>query len=1010
MTRHNTILTSVVAALLMLPAAVSAEETGRDGLATANDIRFHDGYAHAVRIMEASMHGKSAEMFSELERKYGRSEAEGCAVLSDIVMNVPGYRWRMDRFLKENPQSVIVPHIKFAHAVNLFDEGRYKASYAILDELDARQIYKNQRCEYLFRKAYCCLEIGESLKALELFREVEKYPMSDFTAPARYSLGYLHYTAKEFAQALDWFEKSSKDGRFADISNYYMVECHFMLHDYGYVIAKGTEMYDSIPDDRKPHLSRIISESYLVLGDAENAKKFYSLNAEAGGKPKSRADWFYSGSVLYAVEDYRGAIDNFCRMGARTDSIGQVASYHLGYSYIQTKNKVAALEAFKDASMLHFDEDIMQDAYFNYAKLAFDLNSDTSVFGEYLNCYPDAADSDRINAYIAVAALYGHDYEGAVEAYDKIDDLDDGMKSNYMKANYLRAEQLISSGSYRKAIPCLRTAAYYSDKGSRFNQLTRFWLAESYYRNDQYAQAAEIFIDLYNRSALFGMPEASLIPFNIAYCRYKQADYKGAVKWFSDYLNEPSVVYRKEALVRMADCSFIAKDYTAALDTYNKVLDSYFNVNDIYPYYQAALSYGLTNRTDRKIELLSNVLEASPEAEFYPEALFELGRSFAVKEDDDNAFKCFNMISESVKDSTFVARAYIEMGSLARNQSQYNEALGYYKTVVEQMPLSGCAEDAMLAIESIYQTRNAPEEYIAYIESIGKGSSKTADEKEDMIFNSAEQIFLSENYQKALVSLSNYTEKYPDGKYVYRADFYMAESYRKLGKSEQACDYYKKVIEGGEGSFVELSMLNFANLSYALERWEDAFGGYLSLYGAARLENNIFEAVKGMMRSAYRGHNVAEAVRNADRIIEDSRSGDDLKEEANYVKAKSYMASSRREEALAIMEKLASDTKSGYGAESAYLIILDCYDSGRFEDVETKVYAFADSGSPQTYWLAKSFITLGDSFVERGDLRQAKATFESVRDGYSPSGAADDVRDNVAMRLSKLEAMMAEQQ
>jgi hypothetical protein len=71
------------------------------------------------------------------------------------------------------------------------------------------------------------------------------------------------------------------------------------------------------------------------------------------------------------------------------------------------------------------------------------------------------------------------------------------------------------------------------------------------------------------------------------------------------------------------------------------------------------------------------------------------------------------------------------------------------------------------------------------------------------------------------------------------------------------------------------------------------------------------------------------------------------------------------------------------------------------------VYAFSDAGSPQVYWLAKSFIVLGDSFVERDELAQAKATFESVRDGYEPQNADDDVRDNVELRLKKLEEMMA---
>ena len=90
------------------------------------------------------------------------------------------------------------------------------------------------------------------------------------------------------------------------------------------------------------------------------------------------------------------------------------------------------------------------------------------------------------------------------------------------------------------------------------------------------------------------------------------------------------------------------------------------------------------------------------------------------------------------------------------------------------------------------------------------------------------------------------------------------------------------------------------------------------------------------------------------------------------------------------------------------MVILDAYDKGEFETVETKVYAFADYGSPHNYWLAKSFIVLGDSFVERGELKQAKATFESVRDGYTPEGDQDDVLENIEFRLRKLDSFDSE--
>ena len=82
-------------------------------------------------------------------------------------------------------------------------------------------------------------------------------------------------------------------------------------------------------------------------------------------------------------------MDAFSLMGERRDSIGQVAGYQMGYSYIQIKNKVAAMEAFKEASALEYDAKIAEDAMFNWAKLAFDLNNDTSVFHDYLAKYPD---------------------------------------------------------------------------------------------------------------------------------------------------------------------------------------------------------------------------------------------------------------------------------------------------------------------------------------------------------------------------------------------------------------------------------------------------------------------------------------------------------------------------------------------------------------------------------------------------------------------------------------------
>ncbi|MDD4657258.1 MAG: hypothetical protein PHR40_08000, partial [Bacteroidales bacterium] len=96
------------------------------------------------------------------------------------------------------------------------------------------------------------------------------------------------------------------------------------------------------------------------------------------------------------------------------------------------------------------------------------------------------------------------------------------------------------------------------------------------------------------------------------------------------------------------------------------------------------------------------------------------------------------------------------------------------------------------------------------------------------------------------------------------------------------------------------------------------------------------------------------------------------------------------------------------GAESTYLIISDAFDKGDFEKVENEVYNFSDSNTPQSYWLAKSYILLGATFAERENWEQAEATYNSILDSYSKENK-DDIREQIKMRLAKIEEKKSRQ-
>ena len=958
-------------------------------------------WRQAVRLYQNGMYAQARPLFESLPDD---PLSEGYVVLCAMKSGSADYEELLSAYRQRHPSAGLSDALGFEYGRLLFDQGDYAKAAEELSQVSSQGMSDAEMAEYVFKCGYSAYALGHNDEASQLFTLLEALPQSDYSAPGKYYSGVILYDAKRFAEAEAKFWGAATDSRFTDLTNFYIVDCEFNQKNYDFVIREGERIYDSVPPERRERLARIISESYLVKGNKEKAREYYD---EQSHKGMNRKDYFYAGTVLYSVNDFEGAIENFTKMGDRTDSLGQAANYHLANAYLRTHDQVSAMEAFRAASEVDFDPEITEDAAFNYAKLAFDLNKDTSGFARYMNRWSTRARGDQIYGYMALAALVDRDYAAAVEYYDNIEELTPDMRNNYTKANFLRGAQLLSSGSYRDAVPYFRTTAYYVPRTERLNQLARYWMAEANYRAGNWPDAEKTFTELHNASALDGTPEGALLPYNLGYSFFKEGEYGTAARWFDTYLASGEDRYREDAMNRRADCDFGRKDYRSAISSYQKVLTEFYSPDDIYPWYQQAVAYGLSGDKRRKVATLLHVEDASPDAPLYDEACYELGRAQMDVRDNNDAIRTFKRLRETTQDNTYVARALIGLGMVYRNQSKYDDALDCYKQVVSLMPRSEYAEEAMLAIESIYQTRRQPEKFLEYVEQNSLAAGKADSDREQMYFNTAEQLYLAGNWQQAIPTLQKYLEGYPDAKDRAQAEFYLAESYNALGDKEKAVEAYGKAAAAqSDYSFAEMARLSYADLSYGLERYQDAYKGYRNLYETARMDVNRQTARVGMMRSAYRSKDYEEAIRAADAVTAMRDLDPSVKEEAQYTKAKSSLATSRRDEALSLFRQLGAKPSTAIGAESEYMVIQSLFDSGRFDDVEKEVYSFSQNAGDQAYWLARAYLVLGDSFAERGQYAQAKATYESIRDGYEPEQGPDDVADNVKMRLDRLATQM----
>lgn len=963
---------------------------------SAKDTR---AYKTALDLYRHGMYERAMALFEE---QHGDDLCEDYALLCAVKLRSRNCGRRVEAMDAAHPKTMINSAVHFEYALLLFDEGEYRKAAEEFDKVSMARLSRAEVGEYWYKKGFAAYNVDNLPEAERCFLEATSRE-SQYLNPSRFALGIVAYKKGDFEKAASWFDLTKTDERFRVLSEFYLVDCHFMMKDYPYVIAAGEKVFPELTPEGKQHMSRLLSESYLVAGDAGKAREYLDRENISSG---SSSDYFHAGSVYYALGDYPNAVKYFEQMTDKSDSIGQIASYQLGHSYIKLKNKVKAMDCFKSAAARNYDDAIKEDAFFNYAKLAFDLDGNDGPFSDYIAKYNTSRKGEMIYDYLAMSSLRKRDYAAAVDAYDNIDDLTDAQKVNYVKANYLRAEQLIRGGSYKDAIRYLKAASsYYFPKSDRFNQLCRFTLAETYYRTESYKDARKVYTDLYNLSALDGRQEGRMIPYGIAYTYFKEKDYANAAKWFDTYLKTKDATARQDALLRRADCDFARKDYASAATGYKAYTTEFpFSENnpELYPVYRLGVSYGLIGDKFRKVEALSAAKTAVPGSKYYNECLYELGRAYNETGDSNLAIGAFDLLEDSTTDKEYTARARMGKGMVLSNSAKYEEALECYKQVVGDMPGTEYSNDALLSIQSIYTAMKQPEKYIEYLEANNLSTGTTDADRRQLYYNTAEQVFLAGNYSGAVTSFGRYLSQYPDSKEAPTAYYYLAESYKFLGQKEKACDYYRRSIdEGLSGSFAELAVLSYASLSYSLEHFEDAYRAYSSLLAQKEMLSGKLEAYVGQMRSAYKARMYNEAI-TASKVVDTNADSAGLRREALYIQAKSNLATSHRDDAFVIFRKLAVEPSTPEGAEARYLIIQSSFDAGNFTEVENQVYDFAAKAGDQSYWLAKAFIVLGDSFVERGNIEQAVVTYESVRGGYTPSAEGDDILDTVEHKLSTL--------
>lgn len=958
-----------------------------------------------ANFVAAQQHFELAANSFDLTQIQLKGEAEYYKALCAVELFNNDAEHLMRSFINNYPDNQKVNDAYFDLGKLRYREKKYKDAIYWFNQANRNSLGQEKKDELLFKLGYSYFSTDDNENAKRCFFEV-KDTYNRYAAPATYYYSHIAYSEKSYATALKGFEKLKDDETFAPLVPYYISQILFLQKEYSKVVEYAPPVLETASPKRAPEIARIIGESYYRMRQFDKAVPFIEKFVESA-PTLTREDNYLVGFVFYRNEKITDAVKYLERVPTEDDEISQNAYYHLADCYIKLNEKNKARQAFSMASKSNFDMTIKEDALFNFAKITYELlynpfNEAIAAFNEYIALFPSSPRIDEAYNYLVLAYMNTKNYQAALVSLDKIKNRDASIRQAYQRVAFFRGIELFQNLNYTEAIEKFTLSLNHPEFNRTLYALGLYWRGESHYRLENFEKA----LDDYNRFVLspgaFSLAEFQMAHYNLGYTYFKLKDYDNAIVWFRKYTsnnsNNPSL-YLGDAHNRIGDSYFIQRKYWPSLDWYEKA----YLTNTIdadYALFQRGFTFGLVDRPQKKIETLILLTNQFPQSSYVDDALFELAETYMALGQTNDAIASYSRIEKDFPGSSYYVKALVQLGLAAYNQNDNQGAMQFYKRVVEGYPNTPEAKNALLGLRNIYVDLGNVNAFFEYTSRLGSLGNVSVAERDSISFISSERLYLSGDCQRAIQSLDQYLSDFPKGNFVLHAYYYIGDCYFRGGNLEKSLESLTQIIQQPKNQFTVQAILTASQIYTRQQRFAEAYETFDMLEGMADAKINLLDARIGKLRSAFNLNRHQEVIEAAAKVLITDKLPQETEMEARFKRAKALLALGRTNDAFDEFARVSQRVKTAEGSESKYEMIKILYQRGELNKAESEVFKFAETNTPHQYWLAKSFILLGDIYAGKNDFFQAKATLQSVIDGYA--NANDGIIDEAIAKLAEL--------
>ncbi len=1006
------------AVLAAAPGVALAQQTQQ---VTHPEARFAEG----VRLFGRQLYGPAQSAFTEYLREVGpafgsaapaadlerTADASYYAAVSGLRLSAPDAEGQILAFANRFPAHPKAALAYFELGRFYFERKDYARAIPNLQQVAPSLLTNAERVESDFKLGYALFSTKDFDKARVLF-DRNKTGQHAYTAPSRYYAGYLAFRANDLNTARADLQEAAKNETYRNLVPQLLTQILYRENNLPEVIRYGEAALA-----QKPSVQGA-SEIELLVGDAyfqqEDYAKAMPRLAAAAGKPGVRGGGkaealleYKTGYAAYKTGDFKNAVLRLQPVAAQRDTLGQLAAYHLGLSYLRgDANKPFALTAFEQARTPIFDAKIAEQSTVKVAEINFEQGNTRAVIAalaDFNKSFPKSKLGDTADDLLSEAYLSSNDYPAAIRHIEGLSRRSNKINATYQRVTYYQAVNEYNAGRPEAALPLLnksldtpqdpemKTAANFL-KGESLSLLRRWEEAISAYNATFRVTPTAGQQDLYRLSR-----------YGLGYAYFNTKKYADAQVPFTAFLadsasreGDPNLT---DARLRLADCYYIAKEYGQALSLYDKVLAAKGPDQD-QALFQKGVVLGLTGKRDEALRTLAQIPKDYPKSRLLDNALFQQGQLEFEGGHFAEAARGFTDLIQQQPQSSLVPTAYARRGVAYASQQQYEPAIADLRKVLEEYAASPAAEAAIFSLQEALTAAGRTEEFDPYLQAY-RIRNPDAKSLQSVEYEAAKSLYFAEKYEQAVPRFEAFIKQYPQAATVPDARYYIADAYIRGGDKKTGLTRMRDVLNEGRTQFLNKALNRVADLALEEKDYPTAIQYYQRLATAATSRRESSNAQLGLLRATFASGDYAKSRQLASDLLSAGNAALSATNTALLIRAKSSIGLGQLAQGMQELRATRDAASDDNGAEAQYLLAEAHFQQKQYKEALDEAFKVNQNYGSFQRWVGYTFLLLADVYSAQGEVFQAKGTLQSLINGKFPLA---DIVSEAKRKLANLDS------